>query len=42
MAVEGLVGYRGSNGEVLLSFSPFRFDPSMLPELVREAREIAG
>jgi hypothetical protein len=42
MAVEGFVGYRGTYGEVLLAFSPMSFDPSILPELVRDARRIAG
>jgi hypothetical protein len=42
MAIEGVVGYRGTHGEVLLSFSPMAFDPSILPVLLREAREIAG
>jgi hypothetical protein len=42
MAVDGFIGYRGTLGEVLLSFSPIAFDPSILPSLLREAREIAG
>jgi hypothetical protein len=41
MAIEGVVGYRGTFGEVLLSFSPMEFDPSILPQLLREARAIA-
>lgn len=42
MAIEGLVGYRGARGDVLLSFSPMAFDPSILPDLVLAARQIAG
>jgi hypothetical protein len=42
MAVEGFIGYRGTLGEVLLSFSPIPFDPTTLPTIFREAREIAG
>jgi hypothetical protein len=42
MGAEGLVGYRGFMGETLLSFSVMQFDPSSLPNLVREARDVAG
>jgi hypothetical protein len=42
MAVEGVLGYRGVHGEMLLSFSAMPFDPSILPRLVHEAREVAG
>ena len=42
MAVEGSIGHRGTLGEVLLTFSPVPFDPSALPGLLRDAREIAG
>jgi len=42
LAIGGVLGYRGTHGEVLLSFSPIAFDPSALPDLLREAREVAG
>lgn len=42
MAIEGLIGYRGPDGETLLTFSPMSFDPSILPELLAKARAIAG
>jgi hypothetical protein len=41
MGVEGAAGYRGVRGETLLSFSLMPFDPSLLPALVRQARELA-
>ena len=37
MAVDGQIGYRGVFGETLLLFAPIDFDPSVLPQLVREA-----
>jgi hypothetical protein len=42
MAVEGSLGYRGIHGEVQLAFSPMPFCPSVLPELLRDACDIAG
>jgi hypothetical protein len=42
MAIEGSIGYRGTKGETLLSFSAMSFDPSALPALLRDARAIAG
>ena len=42
MAIEGLLGYRGADGETLLTFSPRSFDPSSLPTLVARARAIAS
>lgn len=42
MGVEGELGYRGVHGETQLGFSTMIFDPSMLPQLLSEAREIAG
>jgi hypothetical protein len=41
MGVEGELGYRGVHGETSLRFSAMAFDPSMLPQLLREALEIA-
>jgi hypothetical protein len=41
MGIEGFVGYRGTNGETLLTFSWLPFDPSSLPQIARDAREIA-
>jgi hypothetical protein len=40
MAVDGEVGYRGVFGETLLSFAPIDFDPTLLPQLAREADEM--
>ncbi|AYM95635.1 hypothetical protein CLU86_2461 [Acidovorax sp. 62] len=42
MGVEGELGYRGVHGETHLRFSTMAFDPSTLPQLLTEAREIAG
>jgi hypothetical protein len=42
MGVEGELGYRGVRGETQLSFSTMAFDPSLLPQLLSEARGIAG
>jgi len=40
MAIEGSIGYRGTRGETLLSFSAMSFDPSTLPALLRDARAL--
>lgn len=40
MAVDGHVGYRGLFGETLLLFAPIDFEPTLLPQLVRHAREM--
>jgi hypothetical protein len=40
VAIEGFVGYRGVFGETSLSFAPIEFDPSLLPDLVRQAEQI--
>ena len=42
MGIEGFVGYRGTFGETLLLFSVLPVDPSSLPQLARDARDIAG
>lgn len=40
MAIGGTIGYRSFDGETALAFAPFDFDPSMLPELVRQAERL--
>jgi hypothetical protein len=40
MAIEGSIGYRGTRGQTLLSFSAMSFDPSTLPALLRDARTL--
>jgi hypothetical protein len=40
MTVDGHIGYRGVFGETLLLFAPIDFDPTVLPQLVREAHAI--
>jgi hypothetical protein len=41
VAVEGALGKRGPVQTTSLSFSAIEFDPTLLPELLRAAREIA-
>jgi hypothetical protein len=42
VAVDGQLGNRGVERTTALSFSPIDFDPSLLPAILRAAREIAG
>jgi hypothetical protein len=41
VAVEGLVGQRGVERTTALSFSAIDFDPTLLPDILWAAREIA-
>lgn len=42
VAVEGLLGKRGAVQTTSLSFSAIELDPTLLPDFLRAAREIAG
>jgi len=42
VAIEGSLGKRGTFQTTSLSFSAIEFDPTLLPDFLRAAREIAG
>jgi len=42
MAIDGFVGVRESSQEIRLEFSPIQFDPTALPEILRQVSALAA